>query len=454
MSWSLASIVVRLQSTYWFLPSVVTAMALILGVVLTSIDRAYSDSTSWLGWAYGGGADGARALLSAVAGSVITVVSVTFSVMVVALTVSSQHFGPRLLNSFMRDRVSQLVLGTFTGTFAYCLIVLRTIQGDGPQQQAFVPHLATTAGLALTLFGVGVLIYYVHHVATSMLVSSITASVAADLEGAIERLYPERVGRGIEPPSVPAPPAPRDAMAVTATTMTGYLQEIDSHSVLALATDADTTVWLVTRPGVFIITGQTIALVHPAPGDPEAFSQRLLRSFALGANRTSRQDVTFPAQQLVEVALRALSPSTNEPFTALTCIDRLEQGLHKLAARELPSAVRKDRQNRVRLIAEPHTFADVLTDTFEPIALYADRTPTIAHRLMTALVRLVASTFRPEDREAIGRIAGFVRTVAKDQLKDDEHRRQIDRRFVEVRLLVEEQQRSRDPHTIRRSDRG
>jgi uncharacterized membrane protein len=159
------AILERFRSTYWFVPSVVTIAAIALAVIVVAIDRRYSNSTAWLGWAYGGGADGARALLSAVAGSIMTVVSVTFSVMVVALTVSSQHFGPRLLNSFMRDNAAQLVLGTFTGTFAYCLMVLRTVQGEGDGYSAFVPHLAVTVALALTLVSVGMLIFYVHHIA-------------------------------------------------------------------------------------------------------------------------------------------------------------------------------------------------------------------------------------------------------------------------------------------------
>jgi uncharacterized membrane protein len=139
----LASLLGRLWSTYWFLPFAVTVAALVVGELLIAADRGGDRSLP--GWVYSGGADGARSLLSAVAGSIITVVSVTFSVLIVALTVSSQHFGPRVLNNLVRDRPAQLMLGSFTGTFAYCLVVLRTVQSDGTDRSEFVPHLVSPA---------------------------------------------------------------------------------------------------------------------------------------------------------------------------------------------------------------------------------------------------------------------------------------------------------------------
>ena len=144
----------RLRSTYWFVPSLMTAGAVGLAFLLVAVDRLSTDESPWLGWVYGGGADGARSLLSAIAGSTITVVSLTFSVTVVALTVSSQHFGPRLLANFMRDSAAQFVLGMFIGTFAYCLVVLRTVQGDGAAYDRFVPHMSVTVAVALALVSV------------------------------------------------------------------------------------------------------------------------------------------------------------------------------------------------------------------------------------------------------------------------------------------------------------
>lgn len=416
----------RLRSTYWFLPSLLTLTAVVLGVSLTAIDRRYPGATEWMGWAYAGGADGARALLSAVAGSTITVVSVTFSVLVVALTVASQHFGPRLLNSFMRDNAAQLVLGTFTGTFAYCVVVLRTVQGAGEDYSTFVPHLAVTVAVALSLLSVGMLIYYVHHIAVSLQVSEITAGVVRDMERAIDRLYPERIGEATEPPARQPIPPPSEAMTVDATS-SGYVQEIDSDSVLALAVERDTTIWLLVRPGDFISEGSQIAAAHPPPSDPRQFEEALTRAYVSGTDRTSFQDVGFAVQQLIEVALRALSPGVNEPFTAITCIDRLGQGFSKLASRHIPSAVRVDERNRMRVVAAPVTFEVLVQSAFEQIALYADRNPVIFERLLKTLQHLAGVARRAEDRDAIGRVADLVWSLAARQVENERHRSELAR---------------------------
>jgi uncharacterized membrane protein len=404
----------RLLSTFWFLPSVVTASAAAAAELIVWIDRAYPESGSWLGWAYGGGADGARSLLSAIAGSTITVVSVTFSVLVVALTVSSQHFGPRLLTNFMRDTPAQLVLGTFTGTFAYCLMALRTVQGDGDQLTYFVPHLAVTGAVLLTLFSIAVLIYYVHHVAVSMQVSEITSRVAADLEQAIARLYPDPLGDSPEPTPEDIPDVPPDAIRIDAPT-SGYIQGIEGR-VIEVAGEYRTTIWLIRRPGDFVIEGSALAVAHPAEAEREKLTKALQAQYVIGSDRTSEQDAAFAVQQLVEVALRALSPGVNETFTACTCIDRLGQGLSPILTRRLPNTVRVDESRRGRVIAMPRTFEELAVAAFEPIAINAGRTPNVSMRLLGTLEQLARLARRREDRETIGRLADVVATTAAEQV--------------------------------------
>ena len=422
----------RLRSTYWFVPSIVTIAAVLLATGLVAIDRRSSNFTEWFGWAYGGGAEGARSVLAAVAGSTITVVSVTFSVMVVALTVASQHFGPRLLNSFMRDNAAQLVLGTFTGTFAYCLVVLRTVQGDGDGYSAFVPHLAVTGALVLTLFSVGMLIYYVHHIATSMQVSNITAGVAHDLERAINRLYPEPIGDTAALPPAHVPPVPPGAVVIH-TDRSGYLQEIDGDALLALACRENVVIWMDIRPGDFLIEGRRIAAVQPVPRDMEAFGRRLRSACGVGNDRTSTQDADFAVQQLVEVALRALSPGVNEPFTAITCIDRLVQALFKLATRRIPSAVRTDADGAVRVIAQPRTFVELVEAAFLPIARHAASNAVVVRRLYEALDALAERVQRAEDREVIARLAGSLCPSAAVDVDGEPQRPALAQRFDELR---------------------
>jgi uncharacterized membrane protein len=389
----------RLQSTFWFTPAVVTLAAIGLAVGFTQLDRYVPEAAAFGGYVYSGGPEGARAVLSALAGSMITVVSVTFSVTVVALTVASQHFGPRLLSNFMRDKAAQLVLGTFIGTFAYSLIVLRTVRGESDQISAFVPHLAVTGAMLLALTSVAMLIYYVHHVSASIQVSEITAGVTHELEKAIERLYPERVGQALgETGTVPSVPAA--ALDVRASG-SGYLQSIEANGLLALAAGNKTTIWLQARPGDFVTDSGIIARAWPVPEDPKTFGRQLNDTLVLGAERSSHQDAGFPVQQLVEVALHALSPGINEPFTAITCVDRLGQGLALLATRAEPSPLRADDSGQLRIVATPTRFVDLLSAAFDPIRHYAAVEPLVARHILEVLARIADQVVRAGDREAV-----------------------------------------------------
>jgi len=420
----------HLQGTYWFLPSVVTLAAIFLAVAFTQLDRHAWGADALPGWFYGGGADGARALLSAVAGSIITVVAVTFSVTIVALTVASQHFGPRLLNSFMRDRPAQLVLGTFIGTFAYCLVVLRSVQGEGDGYSVFVPHLAVTAALALTLVSVAALIYYVHHVAVSLQVSEIARAVTSNLEEAIDRLYPEHFGADAGPDQ-PLPKPPADAVDVPFNS-SGYVQRLEGGRVLEAAVKADVVVWLRVRPGDFATEGLPVAVAAPPPRDPDAFARQLNGAIVLGADRTDQQDAGFPLQQLVEVSLHALSTGINEPFTAVTCIDRIGQGLARLATRRIPSPLRADDGGHVRVIAPLDSFRDLLDKSFDPIRAHATGSPVVGGHLLKVLSRIATVAQRAEDRAAIRRQADLVLVSMAEWRQDPSVKEQMENARAKV----------------------
>jgi uncharacterized membrane protein len=398
------------------------------------MDSWHPEAAGALGWVYSGGASGAQALLSAVAGSMITVVSVTFSVTVVALTVSSQHFGPRLLNSFMRDAAAQLVLGTFIGTFAYCVVVLRTVHGEGDGYAVFVPHLAVTAGVALTLVSVGMLIYYVHHVSASLQVSEIAHSVAADLERAVARIYPEPIGTSavIEEP----PAAPHGALRICSE-VSGYLQEIDGEALVRQARAHGVVIWVRARPGDFVVQGSTLALVDPRPLDGEGLSQGVRGAVLIGRDRTSRQDAGFAVQQLVEVALHALSPGMNEPFTAITCVDRLTQGLVRILDRDIPSPMRLDSDGAVRVVAFPRTFPDLLRDAFSPIRVYAGANPAVAERVLQGAALLAERARRAADRDSLRLTIEDIFETSRDRMEAESDRQRLGAAYRAARAALE-----------------
>ncbi len=420
----------RLRGSYWFVPSTITLAAIALAVGLIHVDERLSPLPAGLGWIYTGGAEGARSLMSAVAGSIVTVVSVTFSVTVVALTVSSQHFGPRVLNSFMRDTAAQVVLGVFIATFAYCVVVLRTVRGVTEGITAFVPHLAVTAGVGLTLLSVAMLIFYVHHVSASLQVTQIVRGVAKDFESAIAKLYPQRIGQSEA--DVDAPRRPEHA-AVAVSPASGYVQRVDPDRLLKWATDRNAVVWIAVRPGDFAGEGEPLAYAANVTD-----TDGLVDAFSLGNDRTADQDAGFAVQQLVEVALHALSPGINEPFTAITCIDWLGQGLGALAARSQPPSCRVDRDGQVRVVATAPAFQDLLDAAFTPLRGPSAPLVLVAEHLLRTLGRVGRSCTSQGQREAVVRQLAAVHRSALEKSRETMDRERLDTAYSEAMHTMHE----------------
>ncbi|MEO7274269.1 MAG: DUF2254 domain-containing protein [Vicinamibacterales bacterium] len=395
----------RMRGTYWAVPSAMAAVSAALSLVMIDLDQALTGKfLSQLSWVYTGGPEGARAVLSTIASSMITVAGVTFSITIVALTLASQQFGPRLLRNFLRDLGNQVTLGTFIATFIYCLLVLRTVRGIDDAQ--FVPHLAVTLGVVLAMLSIGVLIFFIHHIATSIQASQVIANVAGDLESAIERLYPERIGheRRIEGGDGTSPSFAH--ARTVAATASGYVQAVDSGRLLELAREGDLLVRIEARPGRFVRSGNVLASVEPAVGRGD-LDAAIRAAFLIGADRTGTQDLGFFINQLVELAVRALSPGINDPATARTCIDRLQQALCQLASREIPSPNRRDEHGTLRIVAEPVTFPEMLDLALTEIMRYGRTSVSVTCRVLDALRDLSACVSGPEDRRALERLARF-----------------------------------------------
>ena len=419
-----------LRGTYWAVPSAMSVAAVLLSAGMIQLDQAATPTLlNRLSWVYTGGPEGARAVLSTIAASMITVAGVTFSITIVALTLASQQFGPRLLRNFLRDFGNQVVLGTFVSTFLYCLLVLRTVRGSDAEE--FVPHLAVTVGVILAMLSLGVLIFFIHHVATSIQASRIIANVAADLEGAIDRLFPETIGedcasaddRGA---SQNGSAEAHGARAVRAKT-TGYVQAIDAERLMNIARAHDLVVWVHARPGSFVRTGGVLLTIASASSTAHPDETSIHPVFIMGSDRTGTQDVTFFIQQLVELAVRALSPGINDPGTARLCIDRLEQALCHLGGRRMPSAERQDGEGRVRVVACPLTFADAVESAFDEIARSGRSSGSVTCRLLEAVGNVGSCVERDADRSALAREAAAVLAGVRDEPLSDRDRELIAR---------------------------
>ncbi len=342
-----------IQTSYWFIPSLMALAAVLLGAGMVWLDVWLG--TSWIkgvSWYQQIGVDGAREVLSTIAGSMITVAGVVFSITIVALSFASSQYGPRVLTNFMSDRGNTVTLGTFIATFLYGLTVLRTIRAG--EDDNFVPQLAVMVGMALALCSIGMLIFFIHHVPQSIHVNNIVARIGKLLVDDAGKRFPDLIGEpASEQESRDDPPSLDPAAGCVRGTRTGYIQVIDEAGLLACAGDADMLVRLRYRPGDFIIAGRILADISPADAVNDDLCEAVRGCFTTGNKRTPENDIMFLVSELVEIAARALSPGINDPMTAVTCLDWIGAGGTEFARRKLPHPVRLDDDGVARVIALP-----------------------------------------------------------------------------------------------------
>ena len=422
-----------LRTSYWFVPTLMTAGSIGLSFVSVHFDGQVS--LKWVravGWIWAGSPEGARQVLSTIAGSMITVAGVTFSITIVALTLASSQFGPRLLRSFVRDFGNQVVLGTFVSTFVYCLLVLRTVRG-GEGAEEFVPYLSVTLGVAFALASLGVLIYFIHHVANAIQAEHLIASVAHELRDAIGHMFPEELGG----PGPDAHVDPKEALAELETEgalieagQSGYVQAIDDEELMAIACAEDLVLELLRAPGRFVIEGTALVRVWPPGNVSGDLADRLRKAFILGRRRTPTQDPEYAVHSLVEIGVRALSPGINDPFSAMTCLDWLGAALSELARRKIPSRYRNDDQGRLRVIADGTTFPEMADASFNQIRQYGRSSVSVLLRLLDTIATIALDIRRPEDRVCLREHADQVARDARETLFNELDLHEIEQRHA------------------------
>jgi uncharacterized membrane protein len=418
------------------MPSLIVVGSIALAVALIEADSAGFDR--WLArWPrlFGAGAEGARGTMSTIAGSMMTVVGVTFSMILVVLVLASSQYTSRILRNFMRSRVTQIVLGIFAGIFTYCLIVLRTIRGG--DEGAFVPSLAVFFGFVLALGGVGALMFFIHHIASSIQASSIIASVAQETIAAIDRLFPENLGQ--EPADddddlTLRPLAARNWRAVRAKE-SGYIQSVNNAALLRLARDRKTIVWMEHGIGDFVVQNTTLAsLALEDPPNQETIAA-LQATFRIRSHRTVEQDAAFGIRQIVDVALKALSPGITDTTTAVMCVDYLTTILARIAPRQIPSSHRYE-EGELRIIAKGPSFESLLAESFDQIRSKAKGDVAIMSRMLDAFHALASSTASPPRRRAIGEQVQWVAELAEGTVESAHDLARINTQLARVRATL------------------
>jgi uncharacterized membrane protein len=376
----------RLTLGFWLLPGSLVAVFAGAALVLVEFDQAIGYENG-LPRTFDGDADAAHSILGSIVAGYITVSGVAFSITLVTLQLVSSQYSPLALGTFLSDRANQVVVGVFVGIVVYALLVLRVVRSGGEDALAeeFVPRLGVSVGIGLALIGLVLLVYFIHHLATSIQVTSITERVGTAALRSVETLYPERF----------AEPEPEEADRLLAewgqAAVPGVVRAGRAGYVGAVAVDAVSRglpararLHVRVRPGDFVTPADVLVSIWPAELADDARAARVRGGIALAAQRTDTQDLRFGLRQLGDVALRALSPSLNDPTTAVTCVGYLRAVLEELAVRTFPARVRRAGDDAPLLVVERAPFDEHLQPLVE-IGRHATSEPRVLESVLATL---------------------------------------------------------------------
>ena len=411
-----------LRTTFWVVPTLLIVVACMLFAVTYAVDlAAFHHHVSLPWWVRTGSADAGRQVLIAIAAAIITTVGVVFSITILALTLASQQFGPRMMRNFIRDTGNQMTLGVFVATFVYSVLALGSITGLPGGD--FVPHLSITVAEGLLLVDLAVLIYFIHHIAKSIQLPEVIAGIARDLERAIYAEFPDQASTMRES-SEDGSQLQADLAslldkpgAVVAARHSGYLQFVGYAKLVEIAEESNAVIRLEHRPGHFVVAHRPLATVWPA-GAARQVAAALDKGHVTGPHRTLTQDPVFAIDQLVEIAIRALSPAVNDTFTALTCIDWLSAGLSEISSRILEEGVYRGRSGQIRLIEFDPSYARMVNRSFDKVRQAGRAMPAVIIRMIDALEHVAENTSDDQQRSVLLRQADMILRGAVEEVPE------------------------------------
>jgi len=416
------------RTSLWLIPSILIIAGTGLAATMLHVDAGYGSEDqirAW--WINSGDGEDARNLLSTLLSAIITMASMAFSVTVVALTLAANSYGSRLIRIFRADLRTQSVLGIFAMTIVYCLIVLRSIHGKAPMAE--VPHASVTVGTVLALTCVLALLAFIHGVARSIVADEVVRRVRRDLDKAVKAL-PGLDGHAPEHAPGDLPDDFDEKAERIALSYDGYVQAVDYDGIVGWAKQRDIIVRLDFRAGDFIVNGDRRVLVYPPTGAPIKTRSEIGEFIISGNERTPTQDLEFPIRHLVEIALRALSPGINDPFTATVVIDRLRGALSRAMGRRLPAETLRDESGCMRVYRQVTTYEGLLDAAFHQIRQAGSSHPAILIHMLEAIARIAEHTHLEEQCGALLRHARLIEAAAKRDVADAADRQDIEQSFV------------------------
>lgn len=424
------------RTGFWFLPAIFLLVAAVVAIALPETDAYLAgDHPEWLLTSK----ETARSTLTTLTGAMFTVASIVFSTTIVAVSITSSQLGPRLLRSFTEQMVSQIVIGLCLATCLYCLLVLRAV--DRVDDSVFVPHISVAVATLLSVITLAAVVYFIHRVCAFAQPTRVVEQLAEDLSSAMNRLFPESIGS--EGSRSPAAEYTQDWDELleeksqdVLSEREGYLQAIDSEGLMEAACEHNLLVRLNCQPGDFLHAKRVVAEVHCQGDCDQEVLQALAECFIVGTNRTPRQDFECAINELVEIALRALSPGINDAFTAINCVDRLGGCLRQLATRSFPSGARLDDQGRLRCLAKPYRFSKALDASFDQIRQSSAGNIAVTIRLLETLQRIGEVLESEADRKAVMRQAEAIIESSRSRDIVERDIQDIENRFHQLQLTI------------------
>jgi len=409
-----------LKATFWFIPALIILFSVLLAIGFVYLDQIATFPRDGLGsFFFANSVDSARSILSTISGAMIGVAGTVFSVTLVALTLASSQLGPRLIRNFMYVRLNQIVLGSYISTYLYCLIVLIAIQdNDGV---IFIPSLSILLAIIAAIANIILLIIFIHQIAISIQADKVISDISTFITKQVRVMFPENMGD--EPDAVYELPV--DAIKSQYATITsiktkksGYLQYIDSQSILKLISDYNALLEFNYRPGDYLVEGVEIGKLYTNEKVEENKLEKILFQIVIGKSKTAQQDLEFSIHQMVEIAARALSPGINDPYTAIACIDHLTSTMCYLAQVKFPSEYWVDDHNELRVIADIVNFEGVLDASFNQIRQFSEGSPAVIIRLMEVLLTIHEFATQETYKKAVTKHAMMTLHIGKESITE------------------------------------
>jgi len=434
------TILLRTRESFWFLPAVFGIGAILLALGLVFLDRTVAnDAVTGTFFLDVLSASGSRAILSIIGTSMLTVAGTTFSITISVLATTSSTYGPRLVRNFMADRANQFVLAVFTSTFLYALVVLQSVHTQVDDNDSFVPIMAVFFAVLLAVLDVAVLVFFIHHIADSVQITTLQHQVKSDLSDTIDLLYPDDPGGVVPPAGVTSSEQSQPIAAVTG----GYVQRVDLQKLARIGSSRRCVFTVAAMPGTHVVPGEPLLeVVMSEPGASASDLQRDVRSsFTLGSARTPHQDIQFALQQLVEIAVRGLASGANDPYTAVSALDLAGESLIPLFRRPVPPSHLADGDGITRVVCVWPTAEELAGAVFTGIRIYGLEHPIVIHAALRLADRLATASSTGSRRSRVVSETGRLLTAFEATAPDPDTLERV--RAASVAVLAHEGRETR-----------